>query len=177
MKPQGGFSLIELAIVLVVIGFLLGAVIQGQSVLHSARLERIASDMRDYGRAFLLYYDRYGMYPGDEDDGAFPPGDSLDGNHNGLVDTPQEAENVWQDLANSLGTVRKASPVRGGRYEFGSMDFGTGNRNYISVTDLPNKMAQSLDAKYDDGLSSSGNIRASAPYGGGENLVSLYWRI
>lgn len=176
MKPQGGFSLIELAIVLVVVGFLLGAVIQGPSVIYNARLERIASDIRDYGRAFLLYYDRYGMYPGDENDRSFPPGDSLNGDHDGLVDS-QEAQNVWQDLANSLGTVRKTSPVRGGRYEFGYMDFGTGYRNYISVTNIPNKMAQSLDAKYDEGNALSGNIRASAPYDGGENLVTLYWRI
>lgn len=177
MKGRQGFSLIEMAIVLVVVGFLLGAILQGQSVLYNARIQRIASDMRQYAQGFLLYYDRYGMYPGDENDAAFPSGDSLEGNHNGLVDTAQEAANVWQDMATALGVVRKTSPLRGGIYQFGVMDFGVGNRNCISVTNLPNRMAEAIDARHDDGVWNTGNIRSSSAYDGSDTLVTLYWRI
>lgn len=177
MKSQGGFSLLELAITLVVIGIILGAILQGQKILYNAKIQRIASDMRDYAQAFLLYYDRHGMYPGDEDDASFPPGDSFNGNHNGLIDTSQEADNVWQDLALALGVVRKTSPVRGGVYGFGVLSFGTASRNVIFLTNLPNRMAESVDSRHDDGRWDSGNIRSSAPYDGSENLVTLYWRI
>ncbi len=177
MRKHEGFSLIELAIVLVVVGFLLGAILQGQSVLYNARLQRISSDMRQYAQSFLLYYDRYGMYPGDENDPAFPPGDALEGNHNSLVDTPQEAANAWQDLATALAVVRKGSPIRGGLYQFGVMDFGVGNSNCISVGNLPNRMAEAIDARHDDGLWNSGNIRSGSPYDGSDTLVTLYWRI
>ncbi len=177
MRGHQGFSLIELAIVLVVVGFLLGAILQGQSILYNARLQRIASDMRQYAQSFLLYYDRYGMYPGDENDPAFPPGDSFEGNHNGLVDTAQEVANAWEDLAGALAVVRRGSPVRGGLYQFGSMDFGVGNKNYISVGNLPNRMAQAIDARHDDGVWNTGNVRSSAAYDGTDTLVTLYWRI
>jgi prepilin-type N-terminal cleavage/methylation domain-containing protein len=177
MISQRGFSLLELAIVLVVIGFILGAVLQGQNIVYNAKIQRIVSDMRDYSQSFLLYYDRYGMYPGDEDDPSFPPGDTFNGNHNGLVDTEEEASNVWQDLSSALGVVKKSSPVRGGEYQFGAMDFGGGKRNYISVTNLPNRMAEAIDARHDDGVRNTGNIQARSPYDGSDNLVTLYWRI
>jgi prepilin-type N-terminal cleavage/methylation domain-containing protein len=177
MRSQGGFTLIELSIVLVVIAFLMGAVMQGQKMLYNARMQRIVSDMDGYRQAFLLYYDRYGMYPGDENDPNFPAGDTLNGNHTGLID-PAEVANVWDDLATAMGVVRKASPVRGGTYNFGSRSFfGTGSQNCISVTNLPNKVAQSIDARHDDGVYNTGNIQSSASYDGSETLITLYWRI
>ncbi len=177
MRRHKGFSLLELAIVLVVIGFLLGAIFQGQSMIYNARLQKIAQDMRQYAQALVLYYDRYGMYPGDENDPAFPPGDSFEGDHNGLVDTAQESSNAWQDMASALGVVQRGSPVRGGVYQFGTMDFGSGTRNYVSVSNLPNRMAEAIDARHDDGLWNAGNIRCSSSYDGSDILVTLYWGI
>ena len=158
------------------IGLLLGGIIQGQKIWYNARISRITSDLQDYTRVFLLYYDRYGMYPGDEDDPNFPPGDSFNGNHNSLIDS-NEAVNVWEDLYNSLGIVRKSSPVRGGSYEFGYRNFNGVNRNYIAVTNIPNNQAQAIDRRYDDGAANTGNIQASADYDGSETLITLYWRI
>ena len=73
MRDTRGFSLIELAVVLVVVGLLMGAIIQGQKIWYNARMQRIVSDMQNYTQAFLLYYDRYGMYPGDENDSKYLP--------------------------------------------------------------------------------------------------------
>lgn len=178
MRKPGGFTLIEMAIVLVVAGFLIGAVLQGQKMYYNARTQRIVSDMQDYAKAFVMYYEQQGMYPGDEDDPGFPGGDTFNGNHNGLIDTPSEAANAWEDLANAMGVVRKTSPVRGGIYSFGSRSFfGSSSQNYISVTNIFNKMAQSIDARFDDGVFNSGNIQASAAYDGSDTLVTLHWRI
>ena len=178
MREQRGFTLIELAIVLVVMGLLIGAVMQGQKMYYNARLQRIVSDMQDYSKAFVMYYEQQGMYPGDENDTNFPTGDTANGDHDGLIDTSAEATNAWQDLTNAMGVVRKPSPVRGGLYIFGNMSFyGSANQNYISVTNIFNKMAQSIDARHDDGTYNSGNVQASAAYDGSDTLITLYLRI
>jgi prepilin-type N-terminal cleavage/methylation domain-containing protein len=176
MRDTRGFSLIEMAVVLVVVGLLMGAIIQGQKIWYNARMQRIVSDMQNYTQAFLLYCDRYGMYPGDENDTGFPTGDTANGDHDGLIDAG-EATNVWEDMANAMGVVRKSSPIRGGTYVFGYRAFGGVNRNYISVTNIPNNLAQSIDSRHDDGVSNTGNIQAGAAYDGSETLITLYWRI
>ena len=177
MKGQAGFSLLELTIVLVIIGFIVGAVMEGQQMLYNARMQKIVSDLESYGEAVVLYYDRYGMYPGDEDDGGFPSGDTLDGNHNGLIDAA-EATNAWEDLADGMGLVRRNSPVRGGTYTFGFRTFfGTGNQNYIAVGNILNQMAESIDSRHDDGVYNTGNIHSSAAYDGSETLITLYRRL
>ena len=43
MKKQSGFTLIELAIVLVIIGLLLGGVLKGQELINSAKVKNMAA--------------------------------------------------------------------------------------------------------------------------------------
>jgi len=45
MKKQSGFTLIELAIVLVIIGLLLGGVLKGQELINSAKVKNMATDI------------------------------------------------------------------------------------------------------------------------------------
>ena len=46
-KQQSGFTLIELAIVLVIIGLLLGGVLKGQELINSAKVKNIVSDFKN----------------------------------------------------------------------------------------------------------------------------------
>lgn len=43
-RRQSGFTLIEIAIVLVIIGLLLGGILKGQELINSARVKNLASD-------------------------------------------------------------------------------------------------------------------------------------
>lgn len=65
-QKQAGFTLIEIAIVLVIIGLLLGGVLKGQEMIENSRIKSIVSDMRGISTAFTGYYDRYRALPGDE---------------------------------------------------------------------------------------------------------------
>lgn len=60
-----GFTLMELSIVLVVIGILMGAVLGGQHLLHTMRLNKVLEEMRNYESALMLFNQRYGALPGD----------------------------------------------------------------------------------------------------------------
>ena len=63
---QSGFTLVEIAIVLVIIGLLLGGVLKGQELIENSKIKSIASDMKAVQAAYNGYLDRYRALPGDE---------------------------------------------------------------------------------------------------------------
>lgn len=63
---QAGFTLVEIAIVLVIIGLLLGGVLKGQEMIENAKIKSIVSDMKAVQAAYNGYIDRYKAIPGDE---------------------------------------------------------------------------------------------------------------
>lgn len=71
MRPAGavrnrkGFTLVELAIVLVIIGIILGAVLKGQDLIASSKAKRIQKDMQGFEAMIWTYVDRVGRFPGD----------------------------------------------------------------------------------------------------------------
>ncbi|MHB0986644.1 MAG: prepilin-type N-terminal cleavage/methylation domain-containing protein [Sulfuricella sp.] len=65
-KYQSGFTLVEIAIVLVIIGLLLGGVLKGQEMIENARIKSIVNDMNGVSAAYNSYMDRYHAIPGDE---------------------------------------------------------------------------------------------------------------
>ncbi len=74
---SAGFTLIEIAIVLVVIGLLLGGVLKGQELINSAKVKNFANDFRNIPVFLYGYQDKYKALPGDQRqttlDGQFPP--------------------------------------------------------------------------------------------------------
>jgi prepilin-type N-terminal cleavage/methylation domain-containing protein len=66
MKKQSGFTLIELAIVLVIIGLLLGGVLKGQELINSAKIKNIVNDFSSTSAGIYGYQDRYKQLPGDD---------------------------------------------------------------------------------------------------------------
>lgn len=65
MPNQKGFTLIEIAIVLVIIGLLLGGVLKGQELITSARVRNVITQQDGIKAAFFGFQDRYRALPGD----------------------------------------------------------------------------------------------------------------
>lgn len=65
-NKQIGFTLIELAIVLVIIGLLLGGVLKGQELINSAKVKNMASDFKNIQVYFYGYQDKFKALPGDD---------------------------------------------------------------------------------------------------------------
>lgn len=108
-RPQQGFTLIEIAIVLVIIGLLLGGILKGQELITSARVRNLISQQDGIKAAFYGFQDRYRALPGDyatadQNIQMATTGDNAKGNGNGRIDvggTPNEAILVWEHLSKS----------------------------------------------------------------------------
>ena len=60
-----GFTLVELSIVLVIIGLLIGGVLIGQGLISSVKTQRLISDLRQYEVALIQFQKKFKQYPGD----------------------------------------------------------------------------------------------------------------
>ena len=69
MKPKNrfvrGVTLVEIAIVLVIIGLLLGGILKGQELINNARVRAIADRQAGLKVAWYAFLDRYQGLPGD----------------------------------------------------------------------------------------------------------------
>jgi prepilin-type N-terminal cleavage/methylation domain-containing protein len=65
-RNQSGFTLIEIAIVLVIIGLLLGGVLKGQELINSAKVKNLATDFKNIPVFIYGYQDKYRALPGDD---------------------------------------------------------------------------------------------------------------
>jgi prepilin-type N-terminal cleavage/methylation domain-containing protein len=65
-KLQQGFTLVEIAIVLVIIGLLLGGILKGQEMITQAKIKNVIADMSGVSAAMYGYQDRYRALPGDD---------------------------------------------------------------------------------------------------------------
>ena len=98
-RPQSGFTLVEIAIVLVIIGLLLGGVLKGQELIVQARIKNILNDFTGITTAVYAYQDRFKALPGDDRNGArWADLGSTVGDGNGIVDSTDEEELFWADL-------------------------------------------------------------------------------
>ena len=65
MRKERGFTLVEIAIVLVIIGLLLGGILRGQELIQNARVRNIIDQQNGIKAAFFGFQDRFRMIPGD----------------------------------------------------------------------------------------------------------------
>ena len=113
-KLNKGFTLVELAVVIVIIGLIIGAVIKGQELIDNARINSIVTQVNSYKSAVTGFQDKYGALPGDfaqaqaripgcQAAGANCANGNGDGTVGGVVAvtaaTPAEGRMAWQHLA------------------------------------------------------------------------------
>jgi prepilin-type N-terminal cleavage/methylation domain-containing protein len=183
---QAGFTLVEIAIVMVIIGLLIGGVLKGQAMVHNAKTKRVVKQADEMRAAVMTFFDRYGVYPGDENLAAVPAGGpDLEGNGNGQI-AGAEIYEVFNDLGIDgliTGTYNGTSDLPkhafGGNVYLGYVN-PPGNTtppdHYFHFLNLPAEVCQEIDSKYDDGNHNTGSIVGSAAYTAGTSVPILYMR-
>lgn len=201
-KNQTGFTLLEIAIVLVIIGLLLGGIMQGQSLIKSARVKSIITDMEGMGAAIYAYQDRFKALPGDDSraqahhggincgggSGACDNG-IIDGEWNSASGSGEESSLMWQHLR-SAGFISGSGDelpkhALGGQYGVsGAQDIhGVENINRLVVGNINGEYAAMIDRELDDGFADGGSFlgldRTAKPDTGyvlTDNYSALTWR-
>lgn len=124
---QQGFSIIELAVCLVIIGLFTGAILKGIEIVKEARLQATISQVQDIQLAISNFHSRYSSLPGDYKFASTYIKTGLkDGNQDGMIsgdglNKDSEAANFWHHLsASGLYTMT------GAQDDSDQFDFGHG---------------------------------------------------
>lgn len=166
MKRQQGFTLVEIAIVLVIIGLLLGGALKGQEMIKSAKVKAEMQELDAISAAYNTYLDKYGAIPGDDANAAINTGVAtvVGGDANGRYSGVEGDQRIWQHLqAANLLAGYTAAP--NGRYlnKYGQQTFVRTNfaglAGSIVCSSVPNNVAQEIDRKVDDGSGITGAMR------------------
>jgi len=64
-STRSAFTLVELSIVLVILGLLVGGVLAGQSLIHAAELRAVSTEFTNYKTALGAFREKYMAVPGD----------------------------------------------------------------------------------------------------------------
>jgi len=175
---NAGFTLVELSIVLVIIGLIIGGVLSGKQIMLNAQITNTVNAIQAYEAQFQTYKQNYGAMPGDDANatkhfssaGIPADGDGsnkIDGDFNSTTDKA-ETRLLWADLR-AAGLVKgsgsnQSQPTTpfGGVYGFQLGAFnGTFTTNVLCLSDVPGDAAMSIDSRLDDGVRNTGSVMAN----------------
>ena len=177
IQKNSGFTLVEISIVLVIIGLLIGGVLKGQEMINNAKINRIASDFEGVSAAIFSYQDRYRSLPGDDNGASARWGTGVTNGHsNGTItgnwnstNNANESRIFWQHLRNSnlipgntTGSNSYAQPKNayGGLIGIEVTNFGMSGL-VICMSNISGPNAAIIDTKLDDGDPAAGSVRAN----------------
>jgi prepilin-type N-terminal cleavage/methylation domain-containing protein len=195
-RNQSGFTLIEIAIVLVIIGLLLGGVLKGQELINSAKVKNLATDFKNIPIYIYGYQDKYKALPGDDKDVVAHLGAAasqvattvgngiINGDWNS-TNTTDESYIFWQHIRLAgfgPGSTVPGAPgyvptnAVGGTIGITNSLLQTngGNRPIAGIVGtyivcsgaIPYKFAKQLDTTLDDGIPNTGSVMEALPTGG-----------
>ncbi|RKZ53839.1 MAG: prepilin-type cleavage/methylation domain-containing protein [Candidatus Parabeggiatoa sp. nov. 3] len=186
MKKRQGFTLVEMSIVIVIVGLLLGMVLKGKEMITNAKIQNIENSFNSLAQAVSIYQERYHALPGDDQWADLKFGDNEDisitnGNGDGVIEghfdsesKNDEARLVWSHLryANLVLRVnadnqqeQPANPYFGIiGISSNSLDNGAQGKNmplFVGLTQIPGHIAIILESHSDDLIANKGRIRSN----------------
>ncbi len=107
---QNGFTLVELAIVMIIIGLLIGGILKGQEVVANAKVNATIKAIKEVKAAATIFEDKYAFMPGDVRAGVVKNCNAANhcrgGNQNSTVTAePGNSRVGWASFINPADTA------------------------------------------------------------------------
>ncbi len=191
-----GFTLVEIAIVLVIIGLLLGGILKGQELINNAKVRAIADRQNSLKIAWFSFIDRFSALPGDYAQANIYITGAASGNGDGII---QEGDSdlVFQHLTSAgylrcpqcTNTARVRRPTVEGSLinTYGGIMSIWHDADYYSIRGgaaggtprlmihtggrIPSNIIGEVDRKIDDGSPNSGDFVFNYYDTGGFNQI------
>lgn len=173
MRNNKGFTLVELAIVLVVIGLILGMAFKGKDLIDGAKVKSLAAQYNKVVAGANTFYEKYGFYPGDGCPNVLNP-TVVQCQNSGLVRDGRlagagEAAAFWTLLVSQTNmlTVADQRSVFGQNWTIWS---GAPNGIAADYLDFPGgpqadpRFVCALDRMIDDGVWNTGIVMSNSNY-------------
>jgi prepilin-type N-terminal cleavage/methylation domain-containing protein len=183
-RIEKGFTLVEIAIVLVIIGLLLGGILKGQEMITQAKIKNIIADMSGVSAAMYGYQDRYKALPGDDKSasrwGLTVPASAGNGVVEGKYTEAGKESMLFWDHLRRAGFISGTGSENPFNAVSGKMGVQTGDGSsatpagvlgtaastnlftslILCTANLPDKIAISVDSQTDDGDGKAGSVRS-----------------
>ena len=98
MQKNKGFTLVEMAVVITIIGMIIGGITLGSNLIHNAQLNNINTEMQKHIQAIKIFQDKYHAMPGDFSTATSYWSAATNGDGNGQIAAAEEFY-AWYHLS------------------------------------------------------------------------------
>jgi hypothetical protein len=179
---QSGFTLVETAIVLLIVALMIGGILKGQELIHGTKVKSLTADFHAIPVYLHAYQDKFRRLPGDDPAAAGHVGAAAgtQGNGDGRIDgnwddrpaagaCPSETCNFWLHVrlanlaagATALDGDFQPTNAEGGPVGVASSPpvAGWAGNFFVCSGGIQGRFARQIDVNMDDGATHTGSIR------------------
>ena len=163
LRSEAGFTLVEMSIVLVIIGLIVGGILKGQEIVNDGKIKIQVAQIDALKSATGTFYDKFAFFPGDfKAGGVLLSGTTIDGDENGIVNATGSTAGLADDAANGNEMDFALEQMQLANLITGVLPNGTSTTEFYYQGKLNNSILYYGDIVWPTGSASVKSVRIQA---------------